>query len=57
MNNVTNSCRLDWTSVVRVAADAAAIEAFRLQPGDILFNNTNSAELVDKSALFEGRFG
>lgn len=54
MNNVTNSCRLDWTSVIRVPADAAAIEAFRLQPGDILFNNTNSEELVGKSALFEG---
>jgi len=54
MNNVTSSCRLDWTSVVRVPADAATVEAFRLQPGDVLFNNTNSAELVGKSALFEG---
>lgn len=54
MNNVTNAGRLDWASVIRVPADAPTLETFRLRPRDVLFNNTNSAELVGKSALFEG---
>ncbi len=29
------------------------LDAFGLRPGDVLFNNTNSAELVGKSALFD----
>jgi type I restriction enzyme S subunit len=38
--------------VLRVPADAETVERFKLQPGDVLFNNTNSTELVGKSALF-----
>lgn len=30
------------------------IEQFLIVPGDVLFNNSNSTELVGKSALFEG---
>lgn len=55
MNNVTNSGRFDWSALTRVPADAAVVETFGLNPGDVLFNNTNSVELVGKSALFEGR--
>lgn len=54
MNNVTASGRLDWSLPTRVPVGAGDVEAFRLEPGDVLFNNTNSVELVGKSALFEG---
>lgn len=54
MNNVTTSGTFDWSSFIRVPADSKAIDFYRLAPGDVLFNNTNSTELVGKSALFEG---
>lgn len=54
MNNVTNRGRLDWSSFIRVPADSETIAAYRLEPGDVLFNNTNSTDLVGKTALFEG---
>lgn len=54
MNNVTNRGRLDWSSTIRVPADSEIIAIYRLEPGDVLFNNTNSTDLVGKTALFEG---
>ena len=54
MNNVTHRGQFDWSSVLRVPADAATVAAYALAPDDVLFNNTNSAELVGKAALFEG---
>jgi type I restriction enzyme S subunit len=54
MNNVTNDGRLDWSSFIRVPANAETVAAFRLKNGDVLFNNTNSTDLVGKTALFEG---
>ncbi len=54
MNNVTTSGRLDWSSFVRVPRPNQDAAAYELQPGDVVFNNTNSAELVGKSALFDG---
>jgi type I restriction enzyme S subunit len=54
MNNVTTLGRMDFSSLIRVPADAAIIGSYKLRPGDVLFNNTNSTELVGKSALFEG---
>ncbi len=53
MNNVDTRGKLVWDEVLRVPADAATIDQYRLIPGDVLFNNTNSTELVGKSALFE----
>lgn len=53
MNNVTNRGDFDWSAFLRVPADSATIAAYRLQRGDVLFNNTNSTDLVGKSALFE----
>lgn len=53
MNNVTNRGSLDWSPVTRVPADAGTVAAYSLESGDVLFNNTNSAELVGKTALFE----
>jgi len=52
MNNVDTRGNLLWDEFIRVPADKAAIEKYKLKPGDIVFNNTNSTELVGKSALF-----
>jgi type I restriction enzyme S subunit len=54
MNNVTTLGQFDWASLTRVPADPELVERYRLQAGDVLFNNTNSAELVGKTALFDG---
>ncbi|MBI5725229.1 MAG: restriction endonuclease subunit S [Planctomycetes bacterium] len=54
MNNVDTRGNFVWNDVLRVPADAAPVVQYRLVPGDVLFNNTNSTELVGKSALFEG---
>jgi type I restriction enzyme S subunit len=54
MNNVTTTGMFDWSSFVRVPATNEIVKEYELEAGDILFNNTNSAELVGKSALFEG---
>ncbi|MCC7205492.1 MAG: restriction endonuclease subunit S [Phycisphaeraceae bacterium] len=54
MNNVDTRGNLVWDEVLRVPANAATIDHYRLIPGDVMFNNTNSTELVGKSALFEG---
>lgn len=54
MNNVTSDGSFDWSSLTRVPADRTAIEAYTLQPGDVVFNATNSAALVGKTALFVG---
>lgn len=51
MNNVTTDGRFDWSSKLKVPADTEQMQRFSLEPRDIVFNNTNSAELVGKSAL------
>lgn len=53
MNNVTPRGQLDWSSVIRVPTDPETVAEYRLEEGDVLFNNTNSTELVGKTALFE----
>lgn len=54
MNNVTIAGELSLRSFIRVPADEETIECYRLSDGDVLFNNTNSTELVGKTALFTG---
>lgn len=53
MNNVTAKGALDLTKTIRVPAEGN-FQRYALKPGDILFNHTNSTELVGKTALFEG---
>jgi type I restriction enzyme S subunit len=53
MNNITTKGKIDLSSVLRVPASQEQIEKYRLLPGDVIFNNTNSAELVGKTALFD----
>lgn len=54
MNNVTTDGILDWSSYIRVPATDKQIQAYSLQPGDVLFNSTNSPELVGKTVVFHG---
>lgn len=54
MNNLNTRGNLLWDDFIRVPTDQTAIEKFSLKVGDIVFNNTNSTELVGKSALFTG---
>jgi type I restriction enzyme S subunit len=32
------------------------VEKYLLRPGDVLFNNTNSVDLIGKTAIFKGEF-
>lgn len=50
MGNIQDGL-LDWEDLV-FTSDAAEIEKYRLSPGDVLFNRTNSPELVGKTAVY-----
>jgi len=45
--------RSEATGVVQLSD--GEIDKYRLEDGDVLFNRTNSAELVGKTAVFKGR--
>lgn len=51
MGNIKDG-RLDWTDLV-YTSDPREIEKYQLNRGDVLFNRTNSAELVGKTALYD----
>lgn len=53
MNNVDTEGQIIWDRFIRVPATAEMMDEYRLQPDDVVFNNTNSTELVGKSARFE----
>jgi len=52
MDNIGTNGRLDLGRITHVNYDKTKAEKWLLRPGDVLFNNTNSRELVGKSALF-----
>jgi type I restriction enzyme S subunit len=54
MNNVDTRGNMVWNGFIRVPAEESVVKEFQLVLGDMLFNNTNSVELVGKSALFLG---
>lgn len=54
MNNVDTRGNFVWDEVVRVPCNDEIVTQYQLVKGDVLFNNTNSVELVGKSALFTG---
>ena len=56
MENVTYDGELDCTNLKYVALSDAEIEKYVLCAGDILFNRTNSKELVGKTGIWDGRF-
>ncbi|WP_217518342.1 restriction endonuclease subunit S [Vibrio metschnikovii] len=52
MGNIQNG-KLDWGDLV-YTSDLSEIEKYRLVKGDVLFNRTNSPELVGKTTIFHG---
>ena len=52
MGNI-QSGRLDWSDLV-YSTDENEIKKYMLHAGDILFNRTNSPELVGKTAIYKG---
>ena len=50
MGNIRDG-KLDWTDLV-YTSDIEQIDKYRLSPGDILFNRTNSPALVGKTAMY-----
>lgn len=53
MNNLTYSGEMDLTDLKYISADKAE-DKYTVHPGDILFNRTNSKELVGKTAVYRG---
>ncbi|MGO9313104.1 MAG: restriction endonuclease subunit S [Syntrophobacteraceae bacterium] len=52
MGNIQDG-RLDWSELV-FTSNAMEINKYALRPGDVLFNRTNSPELVGKTAVYKG---
>lgn len=52
--NVSTTGSMDFGNVKYVPADVVSRDERRLISGDVVFNNTNSPELVGKTALFVG---
>jgi type I restriction enzyme S subunit len=56
MGNVTMNGQLDTTDLKYMELTEAEREKAELLEGDLLFNRTNSKELVGKTGLWDGRF-
>jgi type I restriction enzyme S subunit len=54
--NVTYQGELDCNDLKYIELSAANCRKYGLIAGDLLFNRTNSKELVGKSGLWDGRF-
>jgi type I restriction enzyme S subunit len=52
MGNLQNG-QLDWSGLV-YTSDEKEIEKYKLEAGDVLFNRTNSPELVGKTSIYRG---
>ena len=52
MGNIQNGL-FDWSDLV-FSSDSEEIEKYKLKKGDVLFNRTNSPELVGKTAIYLG---
>ncbi|WP_312565589.1 restriction endonuclease subunit S [Comamonas sp.] len=52
MGNIQDGA-LDWTDLV-YTSDPEEIKKYKLVKGDVLFNRTNSPELVGKTTIFQG---
>ena len=52
MHNLSPEFVFVWNKIIRVPVSSELPEKYQLAKGDIIFNNTNSTELVGKSALF-----
>ena len=54
MNNVTTDGQLDLSKKRRVPREGRNIDRYLVESGDVLFNATNSPDLVGKTAFFPG---
>jgi type I restriction enzyme S subunit len=54
MNNINFLGHLDLQDLKHIVLDTQEVEKYRLEPGDLLFNRTNSRELVGKTGLWRG---
>ncbi len=53
MNNITYRGNIDLSSLKFIKLNEKELNKYKLQKGDILFNRTNSKELVGKTGLFD----
>ncbi|WP_162142848.1 restriction endonuclease subunit S [Terrimonas ferruginea] len=53
MGNLQNG-KLDWSDL-KYSSDEKEIASYLLESGDVLFNRTNSPELVGKTSIYEGQ--
>ncbi len=53
MNNITTDGRVVLDEYLKVPIPKN-VENYLLKPGDVLFNNTNSVDLIGKTAIFRG---
>lgn len=53
MNNLTYSGEMDLSDLKYITHEQAS-EKYLVEPGDLLFNRTNSKELVGKTAVYDG---
>ena len=56
MGNVTYDGDLDCADLKHVVLPNTDIQKYELRPGDIVFNRTNSKDLVGKTGLWDARF-
>ena len=56
MGNVTYDGHLDCATLKHVELAESDAEKYALRAGDILFNRTNSKDLVGKTGIWDGRF-
>ena len=54
MGNLQNG-EIDWSNLA-YSDDDEEIEKYNLSAGDVLFNRTNSAELVGKTSIYRGEY-
>lgn len=47
--------KIDWSDLV-FTSDPQDIERYTLKAGDVLFNRTNTVDLVGKTAIYEGNY-
>jgi type I restriction enzyme S subunit len=52
MGNITTDGRMDFDDLKYIDLSAQDVDKYTVRRGDILFNRTNSAELVGKTAVF-----
>ena len=54
MNNITYDGQLDLRDVKYISVSETEFEKYAVKEGDVLFNRTNSADLVGKTTWFHG---